>query len=71
MNAFLITMIMLCPQPIHLTDIQDPDALPTCVQEDCSDQPGQIGMWLDKDTGDWYYSAGEGSSFRIVDDTVR
>jgi hypothetical protein len=42
---------------------------PVCEQEDCSDQPGQIGLWEDTDTGDWYLSTGE-TSTRIIDDTV-
>lgn len=42
---------------------------PVCSVEDCSDQPNQIGLWEDKDTGDWYLSIGE-SSLLVVDDTV-
>jgi hypothetical protein len=75
MNALLITMIMLCPpmdypNELHLSDIQGVDSLPICHVEDCSDQPNQIGLWLDNDTGNWYYSGGE-RSYLIVDDTVR
>ncbi|AEM05903.1 hypothetical protein TIROTHETA9_84 [Mycobacterium phage TiroTheta9] len=53
---------------VDLSDI-DIDMLPECVEEDCSDQPGQVGMWLDEDTGNWYLSLGE-SSVLVVDDTV-
>lgn len=55
---------------INLTDVPDVDSLPVCAQEDCSDQQGQIGMWLDTDTGDWYLERGEDYTRRIVDDTV-
>jgi hypothetical protein len=41
-----------------------------CREEDCSDQPGQVGMWLDKDTGNWYLSLGE-KSYLVIDDTVK
>jgi hypothetical protein len=42
---------------------------PVCVMEDCSDQPGQVGLWLDQDTGNWYLSVGE-TSYLVVDDTA-
>lgn len=32
---------------------------PVCQQEDCSDQPGQVGLWQDQDTGTWWLSLGE------------
>jgi hypothetical protein len=44
------------------------DSLPVCAVEDCSDQPLQVGWWLDTDTGNWYVSLGE-SSVLVVDDT--
>ena len=34
---------------------------PVCAVEDCSDQPGQVGVWLDRDTGNWWLSLGERS----------
>ncbi|AKF14249.1 hypothetical protein SEA_LUCHADOR_85 [Mycobacterium phage Luchador] len=37
---------------------------PVCVEEDCSDQPGQIGIWIDQDTGNQWLSLGE-ESYRI------
>jgi hypothetical protein len=46
------------------------DTLPVCSVEDCSDQPNQIGMWLDRDTGNWYLEEGEFSTFLVIDDTV-
>ena len=55
---------------INLTDIQNVEELPVCAVEDCSDQPYQIGMWLDRDTGNWYYSAGE-ESYLVIDNTVK
>jgi len=42
---------------------------PVCAQEDCSDQPGQVGLWLDTDTGNWWLSRGE-TSVLVIDDTV-
>lgn len=35
--------------------------IPICQVEDCSDQPNQIGMWEDEDTGNWWLSVGEKS----------
>lgn len=32
---------------------------PVCSLEDCSDQPGQIGVWTDPDTGGRWLSLGE------------
>jgi hypothetical protein len=55
---------------INLTDIPDIDSLPVCAEEDCSDQRSQTGMWLDKDTGDWYLERGEDYTRRVIDNTV-
>jgi hypothetical protein len=33
------------------------------------DQPAQVGMWLDRDTGNWWLSLGE-SSLLVIDDSV-
>lgn len=44
--------------------------LPVCVQEDCSDQVGQTGLWLDQDTGDWYLELGEDFTRKVIDDTA-
>lgn len=61
---------MDCPtNEILLSEIHNPDMLPICGLEDCSDQPGQVGMWLDRDTGNWWLSLGE-SSLLVVDDTT-
>ncbi|QHB37371.1 hypothetical protein I5G58_gp069 [Mycobacterium phage BirdsNest] len=56
------------PATINLTDFGNIDAIPTCVEEDCSDQPGQIGLWLDRDTGNWWFSTGESSAL-VIDNT--
>jgi hypothetical protein len=57
---------IVCPvDEVSLSEIHNVDSLPVCSAEDCSDQPGQVGMWLDRDTGDWYQS-----SLLIIDDTV-
>lgn len=57
-------------ETINLSEI-DVDQFPVCVQEDCSDQPNQVGMWLDKDTGNWYLELGEvGTTYLVIDDTV-
>lgn len=53
------------PATIDLADFGNIAAIPTCVEEDCSDQPGQIGLWLDRDTGNWYFSTGETSALVI------
>jgi len=56
---------------VYLSDIDGLlDSLPVCVEEDCSDQVGQTGMWLDRDTGDWYLELGESSTFVVDDDTA-
>lgn len=57
------------PATINLSEFGNIDAIPTCVEEDCSDQPGQIGLWLDRDTGNWWFSTGEGQSSLVIDDT--
>jgi hypothetical protein len=57
-------------QTVQLSEIDGwLDVLPACVEEDCSDQPGQVGMWLNSD-GDWYLELGETVTFLVVDDTV-
>ena len=54
---------------ILLSEIHNPDMFPVCAEEDCSDQPNQVGMWLDRDTGNWWLSLGE-SSLLVVDDSA-
>lgn len=34
-------------------------AYPVCAEEDCSDQPGQIGVWISPDDGERWLSVGE------------
>lgn len=41
---------------------------PVCALEDCSDQPGQIGVWQNE-AGDWWLSLGE-RSYLVIDDTT-
>lgn len=53
---------------VNLSDIPVDD-YPVCQLEDCSDVPNQEGLWLDTDTGSWYFEQGE-SSWLVVDDTV-
>lgn len=55
---------------IDLSDIPDAGTLPVCMQEDCSDQVGQTGMWLDDDTGNWYLERGEDYTRLVVDQTT-
>lgn len=52
---------------ILLSEVPDIDTFPVCRVEDCSDQPGQIGLWFDRDLGDWYLSQGE-RSLLVIDD---
>ncbi|AHJ86698.1 hypothetical protein CRB1_87 [Mycobacterium phage CRB1] len=56
---------------VNLTELRTVDGVdyPVCVEEDCSDQPGQVGLWEDKDTGNWWLSLGE-RSFLVIDDTA-
>lgn len=56
---------------VNLTELQTVDSVdyPVCSVEDCSDQPGQVGLWLDKDTGNWWLSLGE-TSYLVADDTA-
>lgn len=55
---------------VYLSDIDGlVDVLPVCVEEDCSDQPGQVGMWLDS-TGNWYLELGESVTLLVDDDTT-
>lgn len=39
---------------------------PVCRVEDCSDQPGQVGVWTSPDDGRRWLSLGEGSSVPIT-----
>ncbi|AFV51217.1 hypothetical protein First_0087 [Mycobacterium phage First] len=57
---------------VNLTELRTVDGrdYPVCVEEDCSDQVGQVGIWLDKDTGNWWLSLGEGQSYLVIDDTA-
>ncbi|QFG04563.1 hypothetical protein SEA_JEEVES_88 [Mycobacterium phage Jeeves] len=51
----------LTPSQVMTVDGVD---YPVCSVEDCSDQPGQIGIWIDQDTGNQWLSQGE-TSYRI------
>lgn len=65
-----LQMALGTPAEIPLTELTvDGHDYPVCAVEDCSDQPGQVGLWLDSDTGDWWLSTGE-TSVLVVDDTV-
>lgn len=50
-------------QPSEVTTVDGVD-YPVCHEEDCSDQPGQIGVWFDR-SGQGWLSLGE-RSFRVV-----
>ncbi|AEL17781.1 hypothetical protein TURBIDO_87 [Mycobacterium phage Turbido] len=56
---------------VNLSELRTVDGVdyPVCFVEDCSDQPGQIGLWEDKDTGNWWLSLGE-RSYLVIDDTA-
>ncbi|EHB47613.1 hypothetical protein MycrhDRAFT_5739 [Mycolicibacterium rhodesiae JS60] len=32
---------------------------PVCSEEDCSDQPGQVGLWYSRSTKTWLLELGE------------
>lgn len=74
-GAALAAMWLADPEasadPVKLSELRTVDGVdyPVCAEEDCSDQPRQIGLWLDKDTGNWWLSLGE-TSYLVVDDTA-
>ncbi|ASW31425.1 hypothetical protein SEA_LOKK_81 [Mycobacterium phage Lokk] len=51
------------PVTVNSTEVRTVDGIdyPVCAVEDCSDQPGQIGIWIDPDTGNQWLSHGETS----------
>ncbi len=53
---------------VNLTEIPDLASLPVCAVEDCSDQPGQVGLWQSA-TGDWYLMRDE-ATYLVIDDTI-
>lgn len=55
---------------INLSDVPDIDTLPVCHVEDCSDVPGQTGVWYSRSTGTWLLERGEDYTRAIVDDSV-
>lgn len=46
------------PHIVHTTTVDGVD-YPICELEDCSDQPGQIGVWISPDDGERWLSVGE------------
>ncbi|QFG11602.1 hypothetical protein PBI_BOGOSYJAY_89 [Mycobacterium phage BogosyJay] len=46
------------PGPSELVTV-DAYTYPVCALEDCSDQPNQIGVWRDSDTGRDFLILGE------------
>ena len=71
--AAIAGFLALCPHadaaPSREVTVDDRD-YPVCEQEDCSDQPGQVGVWFDPDTGEAWLSLGEDRSVHI-DQTVK
>ena len=55
---------------VNLSDVPWIDSLPTCAVEDCSDQPGQVGLWTSRE-GNAYIEIGEGVTVLVIDDTAR
>lgn len=51
-------------QPSQVTTVDGTD-YPVCSLEDCSDQPNQVGVWIDPDTGTAWLSLGE-RSYRVT-----
>lgn len=41
---------------------------PVCAEEDCSDQPGQIGVWYSKHDQRWLLELGEGQTYVVDSD---
>ena len=54
---------------VNLTDVPWIDSLPVCHVEDCSDQPGQVGVWTNRE-GNTYIELGEGITVLVIDNTV-
>ena len=72
-SAAIGVFVLLAPAAnaegtVLLSDIEDITSLPICQLEDCSDQPGQVGLWEDTDTGDWYLSRSASEYYVILDD---
>lgn len=47
------------------TTVVDGVEYAVCIEEDCSDQPGQIGVWTSKRTGLSYLIIGEDQTYPI------
>ena len=52
--------LITCPPAPDALTVDGTD-YPLCAEEDCSDQPGQVGVWIDPDTGNHWLSIGERS----------
>lgn len=51
-------------QPTETATVDGVD-YPVCVEEDCSDQPGQVGVWTSRE-GKSYLELGEGITLPIT-----
>lgn len=79
-SAAVVAMLLADPyeasaepdNTVNLSELRTVDGVdyPVCFVEDCSDQPNQLGLWEDQDTGNWYLSLGEDLSVLVVDDTT-
>lgn len=57
-----------CPvNEVSLSHVPWINQLPVCELEDCSDQPGQVGLWTSNE-GIAYIEIGEDVTVRVVDD---
>ncbi|AEK07357.1 hypothetical protein PBI_MYXUS_90 [Mycobacterium phage Myxus] len=61
-GAALVAMAIADPyEASSRTGTVDGIDYPYCSLEDCSDQPNQVGIWVDRDTGNQWLSTGETS----------
>jgi hypothetical protein len=71
-SALVITGVGYAAVPAHAhtfgpgidVTVDDRD-YPVCDEEDCSDQPGQVGVWYDPDTGEAWLSTGPDYSLHV------
>lgn len=59
------------PSDVDLTSVAGiVDQLPSCSEEDCSDQVSQVGIWTNNQ-GEAYLILGEDFTYHIIDNTAR
>ena len=64
-TASLFGIASASASPLETTTVDGID-YPVCMVEDCSDQPGQIGVWTSKNDGRSYLIIGEDQTYPIT-----